>query len=472
MPKAPIINPVKVASVFPFWSTDDMITAQIQDPDIGPVYNLIKEGKIKPQWEEVSDWSRDSKILLVDWDRLQLHEGMLYRKWVDNHGKVEWCQLTLPRTYREVIMKQIHDGTTGGHAGVHRTYQKMRTRCYFPRMKEYIRLWVGTCPICQKRKSPRHKAKAPMQVYSVGAPGERIALDIMGPFSLTESGNEWVLVIGDYFTKYKVAVPLPNITTVTVAEALVTNWICYFGVPYECHSDRGSQFQSSVFSGMCTILGIARTRTTTSRPQSDGMVENANRTLCDMLNCLVHDHPVEWDVLLKLCMLAYNTNVHESTKETPAMLMFGRELTLPVDLIMPKATNLKDTSRIDLLPQYVLDLQSRLNLVHDTVRKRVKTAVQRQEKYYNNRLHENSFEVGDVVYYNYPIKGNAPKEAFYQWKGPYVIVQRFFQNVYRIQKDQLSPPLVVNHDRLKHAKLRYPMDTSWVVNLQSPNQLA
>ena len=49
--------------------------------------------------------------------------------------------------------------------------------------------------------------------------------------------------------------------------------VSLFGVPKMLHSDKGSNFESKVFREMCKILQIDKTRTTTRRPQSDGMVE-------------------------------------------------------------------------------------------------------------------------------------------------------------------------------------------------------
>ena len=79
-------------------------------------------------------------------------------------------------------------------------------------------------------------------------------MDVMGPFSETDAGNRWLLVIGDVFTKYCITAPLPNITATTVAEAFISNWISYFGVPFELHTDKASYFQGKVFTEVCKIL--------------------------------------------------------------------------------------------------------------------------------------------------------------------------------------------------------------------------
>jgi hypothetical protein len=43
-----------------------------------------------------------------------------------------------------------------------------------------------------------------------GAPMERIAVDILGPLSLSDSGNKYLLIVADYFTKWTEAFPIPN----------------------------------------------------------------------------------------------------------------------------------------------------------------------------------------------------------------------------------------------------------------------
>ncbi len=54
--------------------------------------------------------------------------------------------------------------------------------------------------MCSSRKGPQKKQKAPLQLYTVGAPMERIAIDIMGPLPVSRNGNRYLLVTMDYFS--------------------------------------------------------------------------------------------------------------------------------------------------------------------------------------------------------------------------------------------------------------------------------
>ena len=201
--------------------------------------------------------------------------------------------------------------------------------------------------------------------------------------------------MGCPFSKFCAAVPLRDITSETVANAIISHWVSYFGVMKELHSDKGRQFESD-------LLGIDKTRTTTRNPQRNGWIENCNKTICNRLNCVVQDNPFSWDLLLRLCMLAYKSSEQQSTKETPMIMKIGRQALLPTDLVSPyRETNAKFQNP----EQFVLALQSCLHDIHAIAPQYMKNATFKQAESYNHRLQYNSYARGDQVYYFYPVKG-------------------------------------------------------------------
>ena len=96
-----------------------------------------------------------------------------------------------------------------------------------------------------------------------------VAVDIMGPLPRTSAGNRYILVAGDYFTRWMEAYTIPNQEAVTVAEKLVDNFFCRFSTPEQLHSDQGRQFEAEI----CKLLHIDKSRTTPYHPQSDGLIE-------------------------------------------------------------------------------------------------------------------------------------------------------------------------------------------------------
>jgi hypothetical protein len=75
-----------------------------------------------------------------------------------------------------------------------------------------------------------------MHQYIVGAPFERIAIDVTGPFPLSDEGNRYILIVMDYFTKLPEVYAIPNQEASIVAEVLVANF-CRLGIRRELDSD-------------------------------------------------------------------------------------------------------------------------------------------------------------------------------------------------------------------------------------------
>ena len=121
-----------------------------------------------------------------------------------------------------------------------------------------------------------------------------VAVDIMGPLPETEAGNSYILVAGDYYTRWMEAYPIPNQEAVTVAQKLVNELFCHLSTSEQLHSDQGSQFDSDLIAEVCKILNIRKSRTTPYHPQCDGLIERFNRTLLDMLATTCKDHPFDW----------------------------------------------------------------------------------------------------------------------------------------------------------------------------------
>ena len=110
-------------------------------------------------------------------------------------------QLIVPSTLRSKVLHQLHNQACSGHLGIRKTIGRLRRRFYWVGYKNDVKVWCATCLECQKRKSPNKKFVAPMKQYIVGAPFERVALDIMGPLPESTKGNKYILVVSDYFIK-------------------------------------------------------------------------------------------------------------------------------------------------------------------------------------------------------------------------------------------------------------------------------
>ena len=126
-------------------------------------------------------------------------------------------------------------------------------------------------------------------------------------------------------------------------------------------------------------------------------------------------------------------------------LMLGREVNKPVDLIFRQPTT--EVGDQDL-NDYVRDLANALGEAHQAARENLKTSHQTMKKYYDLRVRENQYSVGDMVYRldTATIKGKSRKLSPV-WKGPGVIIDKLTPYLYRVQEKKMI--ITANHDRLK-----------------------
>ena len=206
-----------------------------------------------------------------------------------------------------------------------KTLSRLKERFYWPGHYNDVQNWCGSCSACASRKNPSPKARAPLTSIKTGYPLQIVAMDIVGPFPESQTGNTHILVVADYFTKWMEAYPLPNQEAATVAKKLVDEFFFRFSPPEQLHSDQGRNFESDIIAEVCKLLGVLKTRTTPYHPQSDGLVERCNRTLLNMLATAAQEKPFDWENHLRRLCIAYNTSVHPTTGYTPFFLMFGED---------------------------------------------------------------------------------------------------------------------------------------------------
>ena len=257
-----------------------------------------------PEWPAIAHLDLTTQAYLAQWDSLALREDVLYHRWESPERGEETWQLVLPTALRAGKLKLLRDSPVGGHVGVSKTLGKVRARFYWIHCHCDVEEWCHKCDWCTSWKGPTITTRSPFQLYNVEEPMERVAIDVLGPFTETNSGNKYILIAMDYFSKWPEACALQNQEAVTVANVLVSQFFSRFGVPAKLHSDQGRNFESLVFREVCTLLGIHKTRTTTLHPQSDVMVERYNRTLEIQLATFVQDHQKDWDLHFPLLLMA------------------------------------------------------------------------------------------------------------------------------------------------------------------------
>lgn len=190
------------SSVVPCMSEQELKEKQRNDPAMWEIIIQLESGyTVLPVLRRELP---ELPFLLREWKRLELKDGILYRKRAN--GDCTTYQLVLPLDLRAMIMETLHDNM--GHLGVERTLDLIRSRFYWPGMAMDVGNKVKTCNRCVCRKTLPERA-APLVNIQVTRPLELVCMDFLS-LEPDRSNTKDILVITDFFTRYAVAIPTPN----------------------------------------------------------------------------------------------------------------------------------------------------------------------------------------------------------------------------------------------------------------------
>eukprot|EP00794_Sanderia_malayensis_P021282 gene21282-23353_t len=257
---------------------------------------------------------------------IQEKNGILHR--VYSHPKVnggiEIRQVVVPKDLRSQVIELAHNSLMGGHMGIRKTSDRVLSSFYWPGLKGDVTRFCRTCDICQETESKGKTSKVPLQKMPlIDIPFKRVAIDLIGPiFPSSEKGYRYILTMVDYATRYNDAVPLKNIDTETVAEALLDMY-SRLSFPEEILSDNGTQFISECMEEVSRLLSIKQLTSMPYHPMCNGLVEKFNGTLKAMLRRLCNEQPRQWPRYINAVLFAYREVPQESTGFSPFELLYG-----------------------------------------------------------------------------------------------------------------------------------------------------
>ncbi|CEG73685.1 hypothetical protein RMATCC62417_09017 [Rhizopus microsporus] len=188
------------------------------------------------------------------------------------------------------------------------------------------------CETCQVRARPifkRRNLASPMKTPST--PFFMVGCDAVGPLDVTTQGNKYILTAVDYLASWPMAMAVPDITEGTTVKFYYQGIISQHGVPNYILTDRGSNFVSHYTKAVLKQFGCRSRSTTTFRPQSNGLCERLNQTLCRTIAKIARDKNErhEWDKYIHQALLVIRTLTNASTKFSPSQLLYGYQMVTP-----------------------------------------------------------------------------------------------------------------------------------------------
>ena len=235
----------------------------------------------------------------------------------------------VPALFRRRVFDAIHGLS---HPGIRTTRRLLAAKFVWPRIAADVSSWARACIRCQRSKVNRH-VRAPVANFRL--PSRRFAhihVDVVGPLPPSQ-GFTHLLTVVDRFTRWPEAIPVINTSALSLARALLHNWVSRFSTPEHITSDRGSQFTSTLWSQLATLLGTELHQTTSYHPQANGMVERFHRYLKAALRARLNGP--NWVDELPWVLLGLRTAPKEDLQTFAAEMVYGAPLLVPGDFVCP-----------------------------------------------------------------------------------------------------------------------------------------
>ncbi|GES92554.1 DDE-type integrase/transposase/recombinase [Rhizophagus clarus] len=250
----------------------------------------------------------------------------LYKKNKDNPNRLI---RVAKKSEIEDILYHMHSDPQAGHFSVDEMYRRVKIRYYWPQMFNDICQYVRTCDECQRRG--KNHCTEPLHPIKVGQPFDRIRMNIVGPLPKTKNGNMYIVVVTEYLTKWSKAHAIPNAKASSVVSFFYEDIICHHGCPKEILTDRGTHFVNEMLASLCDNLEVKHRLSTAYYPQTNGLIERFNQTLCEAIAKYANANKDDWDLYLSSVLFAYRTKCHSTTRHESFYLMYGCDTILPIE---------------------------------------------------------------------------------------------------------------------------------------------
>src|SRR4051812_17910252 len=270
-------------------------------------------------------------------------------------------------------------------------------------MYKDIERYLKTCDSCQRRGNKGGTGY--LNPIKVGQPFERIGIDFVGPLERTKKGNRYILVMTDYLTKWPEAEAMKEATADNVIQFIYEKVICKHGCPKIILSDRGAHFRNKLVDGLCKKFKIKHKLSSPYHPETNGLVERFNRTLCESL-AKVLEKENEWDKHIESVLFAYRTTKHNTTRKTPFFMTYGREAILPIE-DLGTGNDFEETAIIQRTYELINLTEERSKALKNIE----KSQISQKTRHDKNIKKETRFKIGEKI-----LLKDAAKEKQYSGK--------------------------------------------------------
>lgn len=173
------------------------------------------------------------------------------------------AKVLVPDAALHQVLYSLHDDPMSGHSETWKTIERFRQHYYAKNAISKIKEYVRTCHLCQTRKQSWTRKFGLLQPFKPAErPFERIRIDTIGTFIRRDKGNEKIIVVTDYTTRWAIARAVSRENASEVANLLIHEVILKHGAPEVIISDRGKSFRKDILKEIYNEFEISHVRST------------------------------------------------------------------------------------------------------------------------------------------------------------------------------------------------------------------
>ena len=363
-------------------------------------------------------------------------------------------RVVVPRSLRKFVLHRGHGLPLAGHNGRKRVYSDLSSRYTWKGMYRSVRRWVRACATCGRRKTPRPLASGLPLSMQAPYPFHTVCIDLVGPLPVTAGGNAWILTMQDCFTRWPIAVAIPDTKGPTIATALFRALLTQHGRPTRILSDRGKELIGKAVGALCRRWSVAKIMTSGYQPQANP-VERFHRYLNSAMTALHGEFGLDWDTYLDAALFTYRCSVNDVTGYTPFFMCTGREAVQPTDIEL----GLGPEDDFASAREYADKLSTSLAVAYKHAYTAQVASAARNITYRREKCRQVDFFVGQQVFYWQPGASakeqqhdndsrRIPNKWRFKWTGPHRIVRKAGENTYTIQLRSRGTEVTANVNRL------------------------
>ena len=248
-------------------------------------------------------------------------------------------RVVVPTSLKAYILHQHHGLPIAGHDGRKRVYATLSERYHWDGMHDDTKRWIQACTTCARRKTPRPQRTGDPQTMLPRSPGVW-SLDIQGPLPVTTDGNRYILTMMDCFTRWGIAVAIPDTTAPTISNSIFKRLLCVHGRPRKILTDRGKELIGKAVQHLCKRWKIMKIETTGEQPQANP-VERFHRYLNTSMTALHGSFGLDWDQYVDAATFTYLVSYSEATGYSPFFLTYGHEAVKPQEIFLGRGPHVE-----------------------------------------------------------------------------------------------------------------------------------